>query len=62
MGAATYCPDASVITLTIAEGFKNARVIPNAYANYFLFETMDVTKTFYGDKSTANVVATAEMT
>jgi hypothetical protein len=57
----TNCGAAKTVNLFL-KGFKNERFIIPTYAQFFIVESMDPTKTYLGDVSTASIIATLGLT
>jgi len=57
-GGGALCADATTMSITITQGFKNARTVLTSFSNYFIYQSLTSDKLYQTDLSTANIVAT----
>ena len=57
-GGGALCADATTMSITITQGFKNPRTVLTSFSNYFIYQSLTVDQLYQGDLSTANIVAT----
>lgn len=56
-GADALCADGTTMSITITQGFKNARTVLSSFSQYFVFQSVTTDKVYQVDESTDNIVA-----
>jgi hypothetical protein len=56
-GGGAICADGTTMSITITQGFKNARTVLTSFTQYFVYQSLTSDQTYQIDESTASIVA-----
>jgi hypothetical protein len=60
-GGGAICADGTTMSITITQGFKNARTVLTSFTQYFVYQSLTSDQVYQIDESTDNIVATPDI-